>query len=272
MISNELWKTQAIGGEEFVKYDIIYSWMTRFFSSVSLIKAKNMMEIFLFFMYLISIPDCKSKEDEPPTCKTQERKCSDPDHFRCNNGKCIPKRWRCDYDFGEFVIIRFDCFSNKQISIFFIHLLFKYVQQIALTKVMNWIAPCATVQSLSLDVLMVVVYRVECNAMENTTALISVTRKIATSLVPQMNSNVLNTTFASRVFGFAMVRRDSSIKVTHSRKKNLLFSDVFIHSGDNDCANGADETNCTCDQNQFQCSGDGRCIENRWRCGMPIYS
>lgn len=41
---------------------------------------------------------------------------------------------------------------------------------------------------------------------------------------------------------------------------------TYIYLGDSDCANGADETNCTCDQNKFQCS-DGRCVENRWRCG-----
>lgn len=28
--------------------------------------------------------------------------------------------------------------------------------------------------------------------------------------------------------------------------------------------------NCTCDGDQFQCA-DGRCIENRWRCGKWLY-
>lgn len=43
------------------------------------------------------------------------------------------------------------------------------------------------------------------------------------------------------------------------------FNSIFILDGDSDCADGADEKNCTCSHDHYQCA-NGRCILNRWRC------
>lgn len=47
--------------------------------------------------------------------------------------------------------------------------------------------------------------------------------------------------------------------------ENFCIRNSFLCDGDLDCANGADELNCTCPSDHFQCS-NGHCILNRWRC------
>ena len=44
-------------------------------------------------------PDCEGNEDENPNeCKNENVKKCDETYFKCENHRCIPGRWRCDYD------------------------------------------------------------------------------------------------------------------------------------------------------------------------------
>ena len=44
-------------------------------------------------------PDCEGNEDENPNeCKNENVKKCDETYFKCGNHRCIPGRWRCDYD------------------------------------------------------------------------------------------------------------------------------------------------------------------------------
>lgn len=41
--------------------------------------------------------DCGDHSDESPSVCPSYRECSESE-FRCNNGKCLPQKWRCDHD------------------------------------------------------------------------------------------------------------------------------------------------------------------------------
>jgi hypothetical protein len=41
--------------------------------------------------------DCADGSDEDPNI-CHKRPCDPEQHFTCNNGRCIPKLWRCDFD------------------------------------------------------------------------------------------------------------------------------------------------------------------------------
>lgn len=43
-------------------------------------------------------PDCSENEDEPKTCSHPDYHTCEPSYFKCKNNKCIPGRWRCDYE------------------------------------------------------------------------------------------------------------------------------------------------------------------------------
>lgn len=47
--------------------------------------------------------------------------------------------------------------------------------------------------------------------------------------------------------------------------QNFCINEHYLCDGDNDCADGADELNCTCASDHYRCA-NGRCITNRWRC------
>lgn len=76
-----------------------------------------------------------------------------------------------------------------------------------------------------------------------------------------MNLSVPIKMFASIKNSFAV----SCFISASNLKKNLQAQHYFTSDGDNDCADGADEKNCTCNDDHFQCA-NGRCILNRWRC------
>ena len=50
--------------------------------------------------------DCPQKEDED--CVEVKASSCDPTYFRCQSGRCIPGRWKCDHDM--------DCRSDSWVN------------------------------------------------------------------------------------------------------------------------------------------------------------